>query len=92
MLAVSGFTPASISLSSLLPQGVAGCSVIVGPDVVELVLPTGGIAQSQLALPNAPYLVGLAFDHQFVPAALDPLGNIIAVTSSNALTLTVGSF
>jgi hypothetical protein len=41
------------------------------------------------ALPNSPALAGVVFDHQMVSLALDPS---LAVTATNSLRLTVGSF
>ena len=61
----------------------------VQPDHVGLTLANGGTASAQFALPNTPSLAGTVFRHQMVPLALD---STLAVTATNALTLTVGSF
>lgn len=59
------------------------------PDHVEFVLAANGTAQAQFVLPNTPALAGITFRHQMVALALDPT---LAVTATNALHLTVGSF
>ena len=89
---VNGFASLSTPLVSIMPQGVAGCSLLVSPDFLDFVLSNNGTAQGQLLLPNAPSLVGVIFYSQMVPLEFDPLLNIIAVTGTNALAMTVGSF
>lgn len=90
-LAVTGFTPLAVPMPAVLPQGVAGCSALVSPDLLDLVLPAGGIATTQLGLPATVSLAGQVFHHQVVPLELDLAGNIVAVTSTNGLTLTIGA-
>ncbi|HEX6812732.1 MAG TPA: hypothetical protein VF384_13985 [Planctomycetota bacterium] len=90
-LAVSGFGTASIPLASLLPEGVAGCLLLVTPDLIEARLPVAGIATSTLAIPGSAALIGQTLHHQVVPVELGAAG-ITALTSSNGLTLTIGSF
>lgn len=79
-------------LASLLPQGVAGCDLLVAPDIVEAIATVTGAAQSQLFLPNVPPLVGVTFFHQMVPFAVDALGNVTTITATNALRLVAGDF
>jgi hypothetical protein len=43
-------------------------------------------------LPNSSSLIGAQFFHQMVPLELDQSSAITAVTSTNALALTIGSF
>lgn len=64
----------------------------MSPDFLDVLLPVAGTADSQLALPNAPSLVGLGFHHQMVPLELDVSSAMTAVTSTNALTATIGVF
>lgn len=51
---------------------------------------TTGTAASSIYLPNSPPLIGVVFYHQMVPLELGPAG-IAAITSTNALQLTIGS-
>ena len=92
LLIVLGLFPASIPLSSILPQGVAGCSLLARPDLLDLHIPTAGGLQTQIAIPNTVALAGRLLHQQVVPVELGLLGNITAITSTNTLTLTIGSF
>ncbi|MGB3969010.1 MAG: hypothetical protein WBO45_19915 [Planctomycetota bacterium] len=92
VLAVTGFTSTSLPLNFVLPQALPGCTLYANPDVIDVLVPAAGSAQWSLALANSPALVGVVFFHQFVPFELDLLFNITAVTASNALQVTVGTF
>jgi hypothetical protein len=89
---VSGFTAAAVPLSTLLPQSVAGCDLLVAPDLVDVSVVTAGTVATAIAIPNQPSLVGMGFRQQLVPFAVDAAGNVLAVTSSNALAMSVGAF
>jgi hypothetical protein len=91
-IGVRALTTVSIPLQSILPQGLPGCSLFVNPDVLDLYLPTAGTVQTQMPIPNTVVLAGQIFHHQVVPIELDAQGNIIALTSTNRLTLTIGTF
>jgi hypothetical protein len=90
-LSVLGFATLSIPLPAILPQGVPGCTLLVSPDLLELHIPVSGSVSTQLALPNSAALAGQLFHQQVVPVELGA-GGITALTSTNALTLTIGSF
>ena len=92
VLAATGFSTLSLPLPPLLPQGQPGCSLLVSPDVVDVLLPQAGISTSQLALPTTPALVGQTFHQQMLPLEVDLALNITALTSTNALAMTIGSF
>ncbi len=91
-LSVLGFSTASVPLSSILPQGVPGCTLWVSPDILTLYVPSVGIVTMQIVIPNAVALAGQIQHQQVVPIELDAVGNIVALTSTNALTLTIGAF
>lgn len=76
-------------LAAWFTTALPGCTLHVQPDHVEFVLAANGTAQAQFVLPNTPALAGITFRHQMVALALDPT---LAVTATNALHLTVGSF
>jgi hypothetical protein len=90
--AVLGFNTASTPLSSILPQGVAGCTLWVSPDLLVAYVPSAGSVTTRLAIPNAVALAGQVLHQQVGPLELDAAGNVIALTSTNALTLTIGAF
>ena len=47
---------------------------------------------TQIAIPNAVALAGQLLHQQVVPIELDAVGNLVALTRTNALTLTIGAF
>ena len=66
--------------------------MLVSPVLLDLYLTTAGSLQTQITIPNSVTLAGQMLHQQVVPVELDLLGNIAAVTSTNALTLTIGTF
>ncbi|MCU0863392.1 MAG: hypothetical protein MUC36_06355 [Planctomycetes bacterium] len=90
-LSVHGFASWSLPLSLLHPAGVPGCSLLATGDLVQLLPSSGGIARPVLAIPNAPALVGASFEHQVLGLELDGLGNVTAITGSNALQFVLGA-
>ncbi|HEU4419896.1 MAG TPA: hypothetical protein VFT55_13270, partial [Planctomycetota bacterium] len=89
---VRGLGTASIPLSTLLPQGTAGCDLLVTPVLLDFYVPTAGTVQTQLPIPNTVTLAGQVLYEQVVALELGALGSITAATSTNALTLTIGAF
>lgn len=91
-LALTGFSLLSPPrpLSSVLPQGVLGCDVLVAPAFTELVVPDGYVATSRVVIPDNVSLVGAVFYHQML--VLDgTLPVVTDIMSTNALKLTIGS-
>lgn len=89
---VSGFSTISLPLAAILPQGVAGCDLLVAPDFVYFAVATAGTVTTSITIPPALALVSATFHQQLNPFELDASLNIVAVTASNALTMTVGAF
>lgn len=89
---VTGFTPWSLPLAAILPQGVPGCDLLVAPDFVDFAVTTTGSVSTAIAIPATAALVGLAFWQQLNPFEIDASLNIVAVTASNSLRMTIGSF
>jgi hypothetical protein len=89
---VLGLGTTNVPLSSLLPQGGAGCALLVTPDVLGLALPSGGVAQVALPLPLVPAFAGTTLQLQVAPIEFGVGGAITAVTSTNRLSLTLGIF
>jgi hypothetical protein len=87
--AVNGFATSSLPLAAVFATALPGCSLHVGPEVVDLILGANGAATFRFVIPNTQSLAGITFDHQMVPIALD---STLAVTATNALQLTVGTF
>lgn len=91
-LPVLGWTSIAAPLSAALPQAGASCSLYVVPDLLELAVPTAGQLPLQVAVPDTVALAGLVAHQQVVVLELDAGGALLASTSTNALTLTVGTF
>lgn len=89
---VLGFASAAIALPAILPQGVAGCSLWAQPDLLSLHAASVGAAELTITLPNTATLVGQVLHQQAAVVELGGAGAIQAVTSSNALVLTIGRF
>jgi hypothetical protein len=91
-LAVSGFGNPATPIVQLTPLGVAGCDLLVTLDAWMLVVPVGGVAVAELAIPDSVVLAGVLFRHQHLVLELDPSAQLRGITSTNALQLTVGTF
>jgi hypothetical protein len=91
-MTVLGLGTLSLPLPSLLPQGGAGCELLVTPDALGLVVPSGGQALVPLPLPLVPSLVGGVLHLQVVPIEFGAGGAITSVTSTNRLGLVLGVF
>jgi len=86
-----GIAPTLLSLSSLLPEGGAGCNLLVTPVAFGLQVPSGGSVGLQFAVPNDAALVGTIVRQQVLAADFGLAGNLTALTASNALQLIVGA-
>ncbi|MCR9247334.1 MAG: hypothetical protein NXI31_20070 [bacterium] len=90
-VAVFGLQQQNVALASLHPTGIAGCDLLVSDDTTEFSFANGGVASSRVLVPNAAALIGVQFEHQFLQGELSR-GAVVSLSSSNALTLTVGAF
>jgi hypothetical protein len=89
---VLGLSASSVPLASILPQGLPGCTLLVTPDLLVTVIPSGGSSALSQPIPSAPAIVGQMVRQQLVVLELSTFGGITAVSSTNALALTIGSF
>jgi hypothetical protein len=87
-----GWTPTAVPLAALHPTGGSGCSLLVHSVAISFVVPVGGSASVQLAIPNAVAFVGIVLHDQVVQAEVDPLLNLLSITSTNGIAFTIGSF
>lgn len=95
----TGFTATSLGLHAIgtqplaitLPLGAPGCSLFVQPDVLDLLLPVNGEAGADFVVPRTAALAGLQARTQVIGIELDATGNLIRLTSTNALQLNLGS-
>jgi hypothetical protein len=95
VIALTGFASIAqgvLPISSLFPEGLPGCDLLVDPLVQTLIVSTGGVAESEFELPNTPPIVGIDFHHQMVAIELDMSATILTIASTNALQLVAGDF
>ncbi|MCR9244000.1 MAG: hypothetical protein NXI31_03140 [bacterium] len=86
-----GLLTQSIAISSLHPAGGAGCNVLVSQDASLLVLPSGGQASASLTIPYTPAFAGLDLHTQMYGIELGGSGQITLITSTNAVTGSIGA-
>ena len=79
-------------MPSVHPLGQPGCSLLVTDDILLQFTLANGAVDCQIAIPAQPAIVGATFWHQVVPVQLDAQDNIVALTATNALALTIGQF
>ena len=87
---VTGLQSLSVPIASLLPEGLPGCTLLVTPDVIEVAFPVAGQVATALAIPWSVSLVGAQLRQQVAPFDTNAGGVVIAITSTNALLLTIG--
>ena len=93
-LAVGAFAAAQLSLPlpQVHPLGAPGCVLLVTDEILlQFPINNGGVHTS-IAIPDSMALVGANFYHQVVVVELHAVGAKSALTSSNALALTIGAF
>ena len=91
-VAVRGLSTLSQPLASILPQGVPGCTLLVSPDLLDLAVPNAGQLALNVPIPSAVALSGAVLHQQVVALELGAGGAITALTSTNALQLTLGNW
>lgn len=89
---VRSLATTSLPLATILPQGQAGCALLVAPDLLELLVPSNGAGSASLSLPNVPALAGSVVYEQWLSLQLGANLEIVDLSASNALALTVGVF
>ncbi len=92
VLLVLGFATQSTPLSALLPQGGAGCVANVSSDAVVALPATAGTVRFETTMPLTPALNGVTYHQQMFPVELGAQGQVVALTATNALSLTTGVF
>jgi hypothetical protein len=77
-------------LNTILPQALPGCTLLALPELLTLVVPSGGSALSQLVVPPAVVFLGVPLRQQHIVLELGSNG-IQALSASNGLTVVAGS-
>ncbi len=89
---VFGFAPSLLPLISLFPTALPGCQLLVTPDLVSTPFVPAGSTVAEISLPPVLALAGASLFAQVVAIQLDAAGGFVAVTSTNALRATLGSY
>ena len=90
VVVVTGFGTVNLPLPSALPPSAASCRLLVTPDALSVAVASGTL-DTELAVPNVSTLLGLVVHEQLVAFAMAG-AQWTATTSSNALTLTLGTY
>jgi hypothetical protein len=88
---VTGFRDMSMPLNAFL-SSPSGCLLLASPDSVDFTMSISGVVDTRLVVPNTTLLAGAVLHQQLVVFETDPALGPVQVTSSNALTVTLGVF
>jgi hypothetical protein len=91
ILALASLGTLTLPLASVLPEALPGCTLHVGADIAEALLPTGGTATWSFVIPPSAAFVGLSLWHQFLPFEFSG-STLFEVTATNAVHATLGVF
>jgi len=91
-LSIFGKSTTALPLPQLLPEGGVGCTLWAAPDLLGLLVPTAGAVSTTLPVPAVGALVGVELHHQVAMLEFAASGSLLAVTVTNAVSLTFGSF
>lgn len=90
VLDVLSTSTSNTPLNSILPQALPGCTLLALPELLTLVVPSGGSALSQLVVPPALVFFGVPLRQQHLVIEFGSAG-IQALAASNGLTVQAGS-
>jgi hypothetical protein len=88
---VFGFTSISLPMAALLPEGLPGCDLLASLEITALGVPTVGAFDTEVFLAPTPSLIGVTLYHQIGAAEVSG-AQVVAISTTNGLALTVGSF
>ena len=91
-VALLGLTSPNVPLTWLPFPALPNCDQLASQEAILLTFAQAGSSSFAFAIPNDPAFAGLPLFHQFLQFEVDAQNNISALSSSNALTLTVGTF
>lgn len=91
-VSVYGSQQLAVPLASIHPQGLPGCTLLANDDILLEFRIAAGVVTSEIDVPVSAAVVGSIVHHQVVPIEIDGAGHITALTASNAIRTTIGSF
>jgi hypothetical protein len=86
-----GFQGTNLPLSTALPPAAPGCALRIVPDALWIDATTRRYTSVVMHVPAVPSLVGVSFRQQAVVAELSGAGSVLGATSTETLSLTIGS-
>jgi hypothetical protein len=86
-----GFTPISVPVVQLLPEGLPGCYLLTSLEFTAFGVPTGGVFDTEVFFAPSPSLIGVTLYHQIGAAEVSG-SQVVAISTTNGLALTVGSY
>jgi hypothetical protein len=92
VFSIYGFAQVSLPIQFFLPQGLPGCFFWSDAALYTLAVSTSSTLDSSVHLPVGVSMPGQVFHHFVSPWELDANSNIAAVSSTNALRATIGTF
>lgn len=88
---VYGFASLALPMPLVHGLGIPGCTLLVHDDILLQFPVVGTTVATALTIPNAPGLVGGVFHHQVVFIEVTAGGDLAALSSTDALTFTIGT-
>ncbi|MBK8096053.1 MAG: hypothetical protein IPK26_03050 [Planctomycetes bacterium] len=85
----SAVEPSATPLSAFTPLALSGCDLLATPDSVQFLAMAGGAVEWNQTIPNSSSWTGAVLHQQL--AQFDPAAPS-SLSSSNALTLVLGTF
>ncbi|MBK8099538.1 MAG: delta-60 repeat domain-containing protein [Planctomycetes bacterium] len=92
VFSIYGFAQLSLPISVVLPQGLPGCVFWSDSALYTLRASTASTLDSAVHLPVGVSLPGQVFHHFVLTFELDANANVVAVSSTNALRATIGTY
>lgn len=89
--ALLGFGTQTVAINTLHPAGMAGCNLLVTPDVSFLLVPAAGTASFSVGVPAVAAFAGLNINLQAAQLELNAQLQLISLSSTNGVALTIGA-
>jgi hypothetical protein len=89
-IGATAISQGALPLANLFALAGPGCDVLVAPDLLEILVAHGSV-RATLRLPDSASLIGVSVHAQMAILEVDATGAPLAITSTNAVQLTIGS-
>ena len=89
---ILGFAPATIPLSTLLPQAAPACVIHATADGISFSLALDGTSRTRIEVPRDAFLLGANCWRQDVGITFLPTGDVATASATDAIRFVLGSF